>query len=301
MMLFSLSDLRARSLILACAVLASAAIAHAHVRAVDQRVLKQPPFFHSFARTAVPVSGPIAVLPVRPYEGVASSPLFHGESSLATIAEAINARLATSPLVRRIDGPALSEAHWPATTLGDEELVTGEPRAAGNRRAALMVTRPSRDWNRAIQPMLDAAATGHYIVISVGVAELYLRQDWLGRKSLPIGTGHVVPVKWMNDLESTVGVLMLSGALYDRTGRLLRAGSEGVLAGRPTFWQGVLAKTITGGRGRITTIGDADDPHVVLETHRRTDLPDAPLAWEVALENLLLQLLQRDGVRIPAS
>jgi hypothetical protein len=110
-----------------------------------------------------------------------------------------------------------------------------------------------------------------------------------------------VPVAWLNDLESTVGVLMLSGALYRRDGRLVRAGSEGIIAGRPSFWQSVLAKTITGGRGRITTIGDADDPNVVLTEHRRIDLPGEPLAWEVALDNLLRQLLQQSDLRLPSS
>jgi hypothetical protein len=130
----------------------------------------------------------------------------------------------------------------------------------GNRRTALAVTNPSRDWKRAMQPLLEQAEADHYLVLNVSLAEVYLRQDWLGRKSLPIGTDYVVPVAWMNDLESTVAVLTLSGALYDRSGKLIRAASEGILAGEPTFWQGVLAKTITGGRGRITTIGEADNP-----------------------------------------
>jgi hypothetical protein len=265
--------------------------ASAQIRAIDHRVLKEPPFYHTFARKAVPVAGPVLVLPVRPYDGTGGSPLFDDHAGLATIARAIDARLATLTTVRRVEGPPLRPGHWPAVMLGDEEIATGESRQAGNRRAALAVTRPSRDWSRAFQSVLDEAAANHYIVINLGLAELYLRQDWLGRKSLPIGTDYVVPVPWMNDLESTVGVLALSGAVYDRNGRVVRAGSEGILAGQPTFWQGVLAKTITGGRGRISTIGDADDPRVVLETHRRLDLPGHPLAWEVALDNLLRQLL----------
>jgi hypothetical protein len=203
-------------------------------------------------------------------------------------------------MVRRVEGPTLRGGHWPSARLGDEEIVTGEPRQAGNRRTAIAITRPSRDWTRAMQPILTQAGATSYLVISVGIADLYLRQDWRGRKSLPIGTDYVVPVPWLNDLESTVGVLTLSGALYDRDGRVLRAGSEGVLAGAPTFWQGVLAKTITGGRGRISTIGDAEDPQAVL-SQRRADLPGQPLAWEVALEHLVRQLLGREAAPTPAA
>lgn len=269
---------------------------HAQVRSIDFRVLRDPPYCYTFSKKAAPVTGPVAVVPVRPYEGVGSSPLFDGDTGLAAIARAIDARVATRPELRPVTGPALSPAHWPGVTLGDEELATGAPREAGNRRTALAVTSPSRDWKRAMQPFLDQAAAEHYVVISLSLAEVYLRQDWLGRKSLPIGTDYVVPVAWMNDLESTVGVLVLSGALYDRSGKLIRAASEGILAGEPTFWQGVVAKTITGGRGRVTTIGEADNPEVVLRTHRRTELPGAPLAWEVALDHLLRHLLQREGV-----
>jgi hypothetical protein len=283
------------SLIAAIAVfLAAGLTAHAQVRAIEQRVLKEPPFYHTFARKAAPVAGPVLVLPVRPYNEAGGSPLFDDHAGLATIAEAIDARLAALTSVRRVEGPSLRHGHWPAVMLGDEEIVTGVPRQAGNHRAALAVIRPSRDWSRAFQSILDEGAADRYMVISLGLAELYLHQDWLGRKSLPIGTGYTVPVPWMNDLESTVGVLTLSGAVYDRNGRVVRAGSEGILAGHPTFWQGVLAKTITGGRGRITTIGDADNPRVVLETHRRLDLPGHPLAWEVALDHLLGQLLGRE-------
>jgi hypothetical protein len=270
--------------------------AQAQVRSIDYRIMREPPFRHTFARKAPPVTGAVVVVPVRPYEGVGSSPVFDGDTGLAAIAQAIDARVATMPQLRRVAGPQLGAAHWPGVTLGDEELATGAPREAGNRRIALAVTNPSRDWKRAMQPLLEQAEADHTLVINVSLAEVYLRQDWLGRTSLPIGTDYVVPVAWMNDLESTVGVLVLSGALYDRSGKLIRAASEGILAGEPTFWQGVVAKTITGGRGRITTIGEADNPEVVLRTHRRTELPGAPLAWEVALDHLLRHLLQREGV-----
>jgi hypothetical protein len=271
----------------------------AQVRSIDQRLLKEPPFYHTFSKRAPAPVGRILVLPVRPYDGPGGSPLFHEDAGLATIAAAISERLAALDFVQRADGPPLPAAHWPAIMLGDEEIVTGEPRQAGNRRSALAVTNPSRDWKRALQPVLQAAGADHVIVLSLGLSELYLRQDLRGRKTLSIGTGYRVPIAWMNDLESTVGVLTLSGALYDASGRLIRAGSEGIIAGRPSFWQGVLAKTITGGRGRITTIGDADDPQTVLAAHRREDLPGAPLAWEVALDNLLSQLLQRGDLRVP--
>lgn len=282
----------------ACLAFASAPAALSQIRSIEQRVLKEAPYYHTFARKGAVVADPVLVLPVRPYEGPGVSPLFMADNGLASIAQAVDVRLGALTWVRRVDGPKLADNHWPGVMLGDEEIVTGEPRQAGNRRAGIAVTRPSKDWTKTFQETLTQAGAGHYIVVSVGIAELYMRQDWLGRKSLPIGTGYTVPVPWMNDLESTVGVLMLSGALYDASGRVVRAGSEGVLAGKPTFWQGVLAKTVTGGRGRITTIGDADDPRVVLE-HRRTDLPNQPLAWEVALDNLLHQLLHREGVQVP--
>jgi len=285
--------------LLTVTLLAAVRPASAQVRSIDHRVVARAPYYHTFNKRLPPVQGKVLVLQVRPYDGPGVSPLFDGDAGLAEIARTMDARVRLMDGMLRSDGPTLRPEHWPAIALGDEENVTGEPRLAGNRRVSLSVTHPSREWKRLIQPLLDEAGAGHYVVISLGLAELYLRQDWLGRKSLPIGTGHVVPVNWMNDLESTVGVLSLSGALYNRDGRLIRAGSEGIIAGKPTFWQGVLAKTITGGHGRITTIGDADDPQTVLQTHRRTDLPNAPLAWEVAMDNLLLQLLSRDGLRLP--
>jgi hypothetical protein len=80
-----------------------------------------------------------------------------------------------------------------------------------------------------------------------------------------------------------VSVLQLTGALMDSTVRAQRIGVEGIYARRTRLGISAL--------GAQELIGNEDIQRVREE--RRTDLPGQPLAWQVALRQLVEGLTGR--------
>jgi hypothetical protein len=87
-----------------------------------------------------------------------------------------------------------------------------------------------------------------------------------------------------------VEVLHLTGALVDAQGKVIRAGAEGVTLRDTPF----LAQAID-----VSRLFDDRELARVLTDEHRHDLPGAPLAIDIALDNLLAQLTRGD-VRVPA-
>lgn len=81
-------------------------------------------------------------------------------------------------------------------------------------------------------------------------------------------------------------MLQVSGLLLDRHGNVLRAGAEGILSKDSPFWVQMF-----GAREGI----DDEALRRLLEEERREDLPGKPLKWQVAVHNLVAQLLLREG------
>jgi hypothetical protein len=100
-----------------------------------------------------------------------------------------------------------------------------------------------------------------------------------------LGTSYVAGLPWLTSLETPVSVLQLTGALVDTSGRALRIGAEGILPVRT--------------RLAISALGAQEllrDEHVeAARSLRRADLPEQPLAWQVAIANVVSQLTGRQG------
>ena len=145
----------------------------------------------------------------------------------------------------------------------------------------LAVERPSPAWITRHAMLLDSAGASHTLVITLEVGQYWTRQSGLrGSKSVELGTGHIAPLPWLTSLEAPVSVLQLTGALVNREGKAARIGAEGVMAVRsPILASGV-------GAQRLMT----DDDVQQVRTLRRSDLPGQPLAWRVALCQMLVQL-----------
>jgi hypothetical protein len=73
----------------------------------------------------------------------------------------------------------------------------------------------------------------------------------------------------------------VTGALLDANGRGVRIGAEGFLARRSPI--------VASGFGLQHLITDADVGAALIE--RRAELPGQPLAWQVALQQLLRGIL----------
>lgn len=154
----------------------------------------------------------------------------------------------------------------------------------------LHVARPDPAWRESIARALGDASAPYAISVQLGVSQYMKGYSGVFRKEVVLGTGYHVPVRFMTAEDKPVEVLHLTGVLVDATGQPLRAGAEGIVLRDTPF----LAQTVDASR-----MFDDQELQRVLTQARRDDLPGAPLALEVALQNLLAQLT-RGTVAVPA-
>jgi len=148
----------------------------------------------------------------------------------------------------------------------------------------LTVGRPSPNWIAAASEALTKSGTQRVLVITLEVGEYLMRQEGLvGNKVLELGTGNKARLPWLTSLETPVTVLQLTGALVDRNGKAIRIGAEGFHARRTR-----LAVSAIGGQELLS-----DEDVKAARTARRSDLPGEPLAWQVALRELVGRLTGR--------
>jgi len=148
----------------------------------------------------------------------------------------------------------------------------------------LTVGRPSQNWVASVSDAMTKSGTQRVLVITLEVGEYLLRQEGLaGAKVLELGTGNKARLPWLTSLETPVTVLQLTGALVDRTGKAIRIGAEGFHARRTR-----LSVSAVGGQELLS-----DDDVNAARTARRSDLPGEPLAWQVALRELVGRITAR--------
>ena len=148
----------------------------------------------------------------------------------------------------------------------------------------LTVGRPSQNWVASVSDAMTKSGTQRVLVITLEVGEYLLRQEGLaGAKVLELGTGNKARLPWLTSLETPVTVLQLTGALVDRTGKAIRIGAEGFHARRTR-----LSVSAVGGQELLS-----DDDVNAARTARRSDLPSEPLAWQVALRELVGRITAR--------
>jgi hypothetical protein len=151
----------------------------------------------------------------------------------------------------------------------------------GRQIMKLAVGRPDPVWTRWVGTTMDAARTTHTILITLEVGQYLPKQRGLvGKKIVELGTAHDVELPWLTSLETPVTVLQLTGALVDRQGKAVRIGAEGIVAKRtPLLVSAIGAQTVL-----------SDDDVALVLTARREDVAGQPLAWRVAMRELVRQL-----------
>jgi hypothetical protein len=173
------------------------------------------------------------------------------------------------------------------TVFGDECSETEEAALGrGGQRMRLAVARPLPEWTTWIGQVMSDWGVDYTLVVflEVGVYPL-LQEGTRGTKVVQLGTAHRQVVPWLTSLESPVRVLQLTGALVQTDGRAIRIGAEGLLARRTPLLVSVFDE------GALVT----EDEIAALRASRRTELPGAPLAWKVGLEELVAQLTGREA------
>ena len=268
--------------------------------------LDRSPYYQTYAGFSVPANAAIAHLPIRTdYQALVTS----STAALAPLVDSMNARLDAAGWTTRLDWAApTAQAPWAyvGTAAGLNARTHLLADSAVHRVMVIQALAPSRNWAGQLQAAADRQHVEGVLVIAVGPGDYFLREqdayrdrrdDARGRpdegrrerfKMLDLGTGYTLPIEWLNGADQPIPVVQVTGLLLSRDGTVLRAGAEGILAKRPAFEHTAL------------TMDDhlTDEDVAAALTLRRAELPGQPLAWQVALENLVRQLLGRgDGLR----
>lgn len=260
-----------------------------------------PGMFYHQLREAPPAAGQrVGVLPVTlDRELQASFDYADRARSFAPIARAADARIAATEGLRLLEVAGLPQTGAPRIYVGSAAGDFAPPDAEqaaelrGDRLPPMVLhlERPSKAWQKAAGDLMAAEGLTHLVLVSVAVSQYPKEQRGFTKKVVPLGTGYEARIKFLTAVDKPIEVLQLTGILVGHDGRVLRGGAEGVL-GRDTPFAAQIFDV-------SKTLDDAA-LQAALATERRDDLPESPLALDVAVDNLLAQLLQDSRrLRVP--
>lgn len=210
-------------------------------------------------------------------------------NAFGPVVAAVQALLEEDPGLRPVDAsslPAGAPRVYVGSAVGDLAPPDAEEVDSPADRFPPMVLhleRPSKAWQQAVAGLMGAQGLDYLLVVRVGVSQYPKGRRGVFAKNVLLGTGHERPVKFLTAEDKLLEVLQVAGVLVDSRGRVVRAGAEGVLARDTPF----LAQSF-----EIARLLDDEALRAALSTERRDDLPGAPLSLEVAVGNLVGQLLQ---------
>jgi hypothetical protein len=271
---------------------------------VGDRMLEHPPYYAGVAAVAAaPAGSRIARLPVAYQRGASQpasfDPRADAGSPMRALLDEMNAFLDSLGTGVRVisTAPANADANRmvpPDVRFGcatESGMPDDDCRARGDSALGrkgqtmyLSVGRPSAEWTAWARDVMRAESASRLLVITLEVGQYLPKQrGWRGTKEVELGTGYTVGLPWLTSLETPVSVIQFAGAVMDSTARAQRIGAEGIYARRTRLGISAL--------GAQELIGDEDIRRVREE--RRTDLPGQPLAWRVALLQLVEGLTGR--------
>lgn len=149
---------------------------------------------------------------------------------------------------------------------------------------ALYLEKPSNSWRQSFSQQMAEQDADFAFLFWIGLTEYPKADKGLFKKKVVLGTDYEHEIRFLSAVDKPVEVLQVTGILLDREGNVIRAGAEGFLHEDSPFW----VQTLEAG----TTINDNAIENLFTE-ERREDLPGRPLAWKVAMENLMSQLTKR--------
>lgn len=248
--------------------------------------------FYKDIRKAPPAAGTaVAVLRVHLDRELAAS-FEYGDRGreFEPIVTALQSRLAATGGLMQLDASELPAEGAPrvyvGSAVGDLAPPDAEEMQAPGERFPPMVLyleKPSKDWQRAASNLASDRGLDYLMLINVSVSQYPKGRSGVFKKNVLLGTGHERPVKFITAEDKLLEVLQVTGMLVDAKGRVVRAGAEGVLARDTPF----IAQM-----GDVTQMLDGTTLRDTLTSERREDLPGSPLSLEVALDNLVGQLLK---------
>lgn len=140
------------------------------------------------------------------------------------------------------------------------------------------------DWKVAASNTAADYEADYLLRIWISFAEYPKSDKGLVKRMVVLGTDYEIETRFFSSEDKPLEVLQLSGYVADKNGNIVRAGAEGVIHNDTPFWLQVLD---------VKELIDDEMLVRLLHEERREDLPGNPLVLDVALENLIAQLLDR--------
>ncbi|HEY0995440.1 MAG TPA: hypothetical protein VGD77_05585 [Gemmatimonadaceae bacterium] len=214
------------------------------------------------------------------------------DMGIAQLLAEIDAELDELAASRRVPASAIPEKGAPNVVFGCEREGLGDGCVSQDRglfgggvrrRFQLRADRASPAWTAAAREAVGDARTP-LLVITLEIGEYPVREGGLRTPpTIDLGTRHREELPRTLKTDEPVTVLQLTGVLLAPDGTVLRAGAEGIEAKRVNVVLGAL-----GVQGLFS-----DDDFRRIRQLRRQDLDGQPLAWKVALRQLVEGLLQQ--------
>ena len=256
-----------------CAALDEAAVAR-----TDR--LAAAPFYKSY-RKGEGEPQPALLVPLRADTSAASR--------LEALRAAIDEYLRSQACCRATDQelPAGAPLLYVGSSEGEDvPLEAGDLREDYEKYPPMIVhyAKPAAGWKAAAGDLALREGATRIVVTQLDFVQYPKADKGFFGKKVVLGTHHEKDVRFLSALDKPIEVLQISGAVLDTDGRELCAGAEGIVGSDSPFWVQVLEA------GK-----DIDDEMLarVLHSERREDVPGAPLAWQVAADQLLWNLLRR--------
>jgi hypothetical protein len=274
------------SLMLLLAALAGAGCATVDATAVGRTErLGDAPFVMHFETAPTPATA-VVLAPVSLDRTTLREVLVPSQAAaFAELGAAMDARLAAMNCCKLADA-TLSDDGAPLVFVGSADGETAPPQAEEFIEQwekyppmVLHVEYPSELWRARVAAQPAAPA---FLWIRLALVD-YPRADegQLGKKVV-LGEGHEAPQPFLRTELQPLQVLQVTGALLAPDGRVLAAGAEGIYAVDTPFTAQVF---------NLQREIDPQQLRAILTELRREDLPDQPLKWEAALDNLVFRLL----------
>ena len=252
--------------------------------------LKGAPFYKTYNKKAVVGNAATGYVAIGFDELTKSEFSYAGrEKALQPLAEAMNAYLDSLGWSKRITGEPLAEKGAPYVYVGSAEGEGAPPEGAMQRNEhdkfppmVIHMLKPSKTWRAALGAAVQTNQVEYVLIIKLGFSEYPKANKGVFGKKVVLGTGYEEDIKFLSAEDKPVEVLQVTGMLLDREGNIVRAGAEGIAAKDSPFWVQVLEAQQAMSNEAL---------HKLLHEERREELAGQPLKWQVALRNLMAQLL----------
>lgn len=263
------------------------------VQAQNAYELKKDYFYKNFKKREVKLSSKIMHAPITLDRKMTEEFFYQGrEKILGPLLLSMNHYIDSLGWSQNIKMPdPMPRKGEPYLFVGSSEAETAPPVTQMMRDEhdmyppmALYLEKPAKDWEKTYKELMAEGEGEYSLHIWVGLTEYPKANKGVFKKKVVLGTGYEREIRFLSAVDKPVEVLQFTGILLDKEGTVIRAGAEGFLHEDSPFWVQALDAGTTVDDNAINKLHDEQ---------RRTDLPGNPLAWKVALYNLMEQLLQR--------